>query len=195
MLRVNSPSVGDKLRTVIFTDAKAIFTAVKSEQRREVYSIRGIEVYSCLSPDWSVGNKRVEVISRLPGSHSFEALKSILFPMKVNQAPKASDTRNAALVSETKPLAIEFRATPVSKLRMAIPTGMTTVKQIRILVRNSPTFQTQTCSLLGASLRHKIHSYYYYVEIIINYPGKPQQSVNSIAKQYEVSKGDWLGAD
>ena len=126
-------------------------------------------------------------------------MKSILFPKKVNQAPQASDTRNAAaLVSETKPLAIEFRAAPVSKLRMAIPTipsGMTTVKQIRILVRNSPTFQTQTCSLLGASLRHRLHSYYSYVEIIINYPGKPQQSVNSIAKQYEVSKGDWLGAD
>ena len=75
MLRVNSPTVGDELSTVIFTDAKAIFTVVKSEQRREVYSIRGIEVYSCLSPDWSVGNKRVEVISRLPGSYSFGQFK------------------------------------------------------------------------------------------------------------------------
>ena len=40
MLRVNSPTVGDELRTVIFTDVKAIFTAVTGEQRREVYSIR-----------------------------------------------------------------------------------------------------------------------------------------------------------
>ena len=40
MLRVNSPTVGDELRTVIFTDVKAIFTAVKGEQRREVYTIR-----------------------------------------------------------------------------------------------------------------------------------------------------------
>jgi len=45
VLRVNSPKVGDELRTVIFTDAKAIFTAVKSEQRREVYSMSGIEVF------------------------------------------------------------------------------------------------------------------------------------------------------
>ena len=73
MLRVDSPTVGDELKTVIFTDAKAIFTVVKSEQRREVYSIRGIEVYSCLSPDWSVGIKEwkssvdylVRIVSRL----------------------------------------------------------------------------------------------------------------------------------
>ena len=95
--------------------------------------------------------KRVEVISRLPDSHSFEGLKSILFQRKLNQAAQASDTRNAAaLVSETKPLAIEFRAAPVSKLRMAIPTtpsSMTTGKQIRVLVRNCPTFQTHTCML------------------------------------------------
>ena len=81
--------------------------------------------------------ERVEVVSRLPGSHSFEGLKSILFPRKVNQAPQASDTRNAAaLVSETKPQAIEIRAAPVSELRMAKPTtpsGMTTGKQIRVL--------------------------------------------------------------
>ena len=36
MLRVNSPTIGDELRTVIFTEAKVIFTAVKSKQRREV---------------------------------------------------------------------------------------------------------------------------------------------------------------
>ena len=65
--------------------------------------------------------KRVEIISRLPGSYSFGDLKSILFLEKLNQARQASDTRNAAaLVSETKPLAIEFRAAPVSELRMAM---------------------------------------------------------------------------
>ena len=57
MLRVNSPTIEDELRTVIFKDAKAIFTAVTSEQGREVYSIRGIEVCSCLRPDWSVSIK------------------------------------------------------------------------------------------------------------------------------------------
>ena len=103
--------------------------------------------------------KGVEVISRLSGSHSFEALKSILFPKKVNQAPQASDTRNAAaLVSETKPLAIEFRAAPVSELRMAIPTtpsGMTTEKQIR--VETAQLFKHIHVCLLGVErIAHQI---------------------------------------
>ena len=116
-----------------------------------MYSIRGIEVCSCLRPEWSVGIKEwkssVDYLVRIVSGNS----KSILFPRKLNQAAQASDTRNAAaLVSETKPLAIEFRAAPVSKLRMAIPTtpsGMTTGKQIRVLVGNCPTFQTHTCML------------------------------------------------
>ena len=140
--------VGDELRTVIFTDEKAIFTAVK-EEKSTVYKCNA--VFSCLIPDWSVGIKEwkssVDYLVRIVSGNS----KSILFPRKLNQAPQASDTRNAAaLVSETKPLAIEFRAAPVSKLRMAIPTtpsGMTTGKQIRVLVRNCPTFQTHTCML------------------------------------------------
>ena len=73
MLRVNFPTIGDELRTVIFTDAKAIFAVVKGEQRRKVYSIRGIEVCSCLRADWSVGIKEwkssidylVHIVSRL----------------------------------------------------------------------------------------------------------------------------------
>ena len=60
-------------------------------------------------------------------------------------------------MSETKPLAIEFRAAPVSKLRMAIPTtpsGMTTVKQIRILVRieTAQLFKNKHVCLFGAVL-------------------------------------------
>ena len=87
-----------------------------------MYSIRGIEVCSCLRPEWSVGIKEwkssVDYLVRIVSGNS----KSILFPRKLNQAAQASDTRNAAaLVSETKPLAI-FRAAPVSELRMAIPT-------------------------------------------------------------------------
>ena len=84
MLRVNSPTVGDELRTVIFTDAKAIFTAVKGEQRRKVYSKRGNAVCSCLRPDWSVGIKEwkssVDYLVRIVSGNS----KSILFPRKLN---------------------------------------------------------------------------------------------------------------
>ena len=74
MLRVNSPTVGEELRAVIFTDVKAIFTAVTGEQRREVYSIRvsKFELSETRLECWYI---RVEVISRLPGSYSFGQFK------------------------------------------------------------------------------------------------------------------------
>ena len=41
MLRVNSPTIGDELRTVIFTDVKAIFTAVKGDGKKRSVQYEG----------------------------------------------------------------------------------------------------------------------------------------------------------
>ena len=56
-------------------------------------------------------------------------------------------------MSETKPLAIEFRAAPVSKLRMAIPTtpsGMTTINRLESWLETAQLFKHIHVCLLGA---------------------------------------------